>query len=306
MSLKSRWKTSSFREAAAAYTFLLPNFLGFMIFTSLPVLASLLLSFVEWDLLSWPPKFVGFANFINLMQDPYFWKYCWNTIYMMASIPLSMAGSLLLAIALNQKLKGIVFFRTVYFLPTLCSGVAIYMLWRLIYNPEFGVLNMAIAKFGEMLHLQLRGPQWLSDENWAKPALILMGVWQSVGGYNMILYLAALQGVPRDFYDAAEVDGANAWQKFWAVTWPQISPTTFFIAIMSVIGGFQAGFDPAYVMTGGGPNGSTTTIIFYLYNNAFQWHNMGYAAALAWILFLIVFAFTGLQWRGFGKKVYYY
>jgi multiple sugar transport system permease protein len=132
-----------------------------------------------------------------------------------------------------------------------------------------------------------------------------MGVWQTVGGYNMILYLAALQGVPRDFYAAAEVDGANGWQKFWAVTWPQISPTTFFIAIMSIIGGFQSGFDPAYIMTGGGPNGSTTTIIYYLYNHAFSWHNMGYAAAIAWFLFVIVFVFTVFQWRYYGRTVHY-
>ena len=298
-------KSNKAREAIAAYVFLLPNFVGFLLFTSIPVLASLFLSFVEWDLLSWPPKFVGLNNFTSLMQDPFFWKYTWNTVYMMAAIPIGMAGSLILALALNQKLKGIVIFRTVYFLPTLCSGVAIFMLWRLIYNPEFGVLNAAIAKFGEMIGLSLQGPQWLTDENWAKPALIIMGVWQTVGGYNMILYLAALQGVPRDLYDAAEVDGANSWQKFWNVTWPQISPTTFFIAIMSVIGGFQAGFDPAYIMTGGGPNGSTTTLIYYLYNNAFQWHQMGYAAAIAWVLFIIVFLFTIVQWKSFGKKVHY-
>ncbi len=298
-------QSEAFKQASAAYGFLFPNLVGFLVFTSLPVLASLLLSFVEWDLLSWPPKFVGLNNYFQLIRDPFFWKYCWNTVYLMLSIPFSMAGSLILALALNQKLKGVIFFRTVYFLPTLCSGVAIYMLWRLIYNPDFGVLNQFIAKFGETLNLKLTGPQWLTDENWAKPALIIMGVWQMVGGYNMILYLAALQGVPRDYYDAAEVDGANAWQKFWAVTWPQISPTTFFIAIMSIIGGFQAGFDPAYIMTGGGPNGSTTTIIYYLYNNAFQWHNMGYAAAIAWVLFIIVFVFTILQWRFYGKNVHY-
>ena len=304
MSLK-RYQTNSFREAVAAYGFLMPNLIGFLLFTSIPVIASLMLSFLKWDLLSWPPQFAGLQNFIELFRDAYFWKYCWNTVYLMISIPLSMAGSLILALAMNQKLKGIVVFRTVYFLPTLCSGVAIYMLWRLIYNPEFGFLNAFIAKFGDLIHIQLKGPSWLNDEAWAKPALILMAVWQSIGGYNMILYLAALQGVPRDLYDAAEVDGANSWQKFWAITWPQISPTTFFIAIMSVIGGFQAGFDPAYIMTGGGPNGSTTTLIYYLYNNAFEWHRMGYAAAIAWVLFLIVLVFTVLQWRFYGKTVHY-
>lgn len=296
---------NSQREGLAAYGFLMPNLVGFFLFTSIPVIASLALSFTRWDALSGPPQFVGLANFIELFRDPYFWKYCWNTVYLMMSIPLSMAGSLILAILLNQKLRAIVFFRTVYFLPTICSGVAIYMLWKLIYNPDFGVLNAMIAGFGEMLGLTLKGPYWLTDEAWAKPALIIMGIWQTVGGYNMILYLAALQGVPRDLYEAAEIDGANGWQKFWAVTWPQISPTTFFIAIMSVIGGFQAGFDPAYIMTGGGPNGSTTTIIYYLYNNAFKWHHMGYAAAIAWVLFLIVFIFTIFQWRGFGKTVHY-
>lgn len=289
----------------AAYGFLLPNLLGFLIFTSIPVLASFGLSFVKWDLFS-PPVFVGLHNFNALLHDPLFWKYCGNTIYMMLAIPISMAGSLLLALALNQKLKGIVFFRTVYFLPSICSGVAIYMLWRLIYNPEFGILNNFISQTGSFLGLSLQGPNWLTEEAWAKPALIIMSIWQNVGGYNMILYLAALQGVPRDLYDAAEVDGANGWQKFWAVTWPQISPTTFFIAITSVIGGFQAGFDSAYIMTGGGPNGSTTTIIYYIYNNAFQWHSMGYAAALAWFLFVIIFAFTLFQWRFFGKTVHYY
>ncbi len=296
--------SNSTKEALTAYAFLMPNLIGFLLFTSIPVLASLVLSFMSWDLLS-PAHFVGLKNFISILRDPYFWKYCWNTIFLMLSIPLGMAGSLVLALALNQKLKGIVIFRTVYFLPTICSGVAIYILWSLIYNPEFGVLNAIIAKFGQILGLSLKGPNWLHDEVWAKPALIIMGVWQSVGGANMILYLAALQGVPRDLYDAAEVDGANAWQKFWAVTWPQISPTTFFIAIMSIIGGFQAGFDPAYIMTGGGPNGSTTTMIYYLYNEAFHWHHMGAAAAIAWLLFLVVFAFTVIQWRFFGKTVHY-
>ena len=302
---KKKGLKNSTKETLAAFGFLAPNLTGFLIFTSLPVFASFMLSFLNWDLFT-PPQFAGLDNFIQLFKDPYFWKYCWNTTYLMAAIPLSMAGSLMLAIALNQKLKGIVFFRTVYFLPTICSGVAIFMLWRLLYNADFGFFNVVIAKIGELFHLPLRGPNWLTDEAWAKPALILMGVWQTVGGYNMILYLAALQGVPRDLYEAASIDGANSWQKFWNVTWPQLSPTTFFIATMSIIGGFQAGFDPAFIMTGGGPNGSTTTIIYYLFNNAFEWHQMGYAAAIAWVLFLIIFIFTLGKWKLFGKAVYYY
>ena len=293
------------KEVIAAYGFLAPNLIGFLVFTSLPVLASLGLSFFKMDLLSGDSKFVFFQNFIDLLKDPYFMKYCWNTVYLMLSIPVSMAGSLLLAIALNQKLKGAVIFRTIYFLPTICSGVAIFMLWRLIYNPNFGLLNTMIAQMGDLMGLKLVGPNWLTDEAWAKPAFIIMSVWQGIGGYNMILYLAALQGVPRELYDAAEVDGANSWQKFWNVTWPQISPTTFFIAIMSLIGGFQAGFDQAYIMTGGGPNGATTTIIYYIFNNAFEWYHMGYAAAISWVLFLIIFVITLAKWRFYGRNVHY-
>ncbi len=293
------------KEVLSAYAFLAPNLIGFLVFTSLPVLASLGLSFFRWDLLSGGPQFVGLENFIDLAKDSFFRKYCWNTVYLMAAIPISMAGSLLLAIALNQGLKGTVIFRTVYFLPTICSGVAIFMLWRLIYNPNFGIFNMMIGQFGKTIGLTLQGPNWLTDEAWAKPAFIIMNVWQSVGGSNMVLYLAALQGVPRDLYDAAEVDGANRWQKFWAVTWPQISPTTFFIAIMSLIGGFQAGFEQAYMMTGGGPNGSTTTIIYYIWSYAFNWYRMGYAAAISWVLFLIILIFTLLGWRFYGKNVHY-
>ncbi|MBI4388124.1 MAG: sugar ABC transporter permease [Candidatus Omnitrophica bacterium] len=292
------------KENIAAYFFLLPNLTGFLVFTSIPVVASLVLSFMKWDLFS-SPRWIGLDNFKLLFQDQLFWKYCWNTVYLMLAIPFSIAGSLILALALNQKIKGAVFFRTVYFLPTICSGVAIFMLWRLIYNPDFGVFNTLISKFGALVHVPLKGPEWLTDENWAKPALIIMNVWQTVGGYNMILYLAALQGVPRDLYEAAEIDGANGWQRFWAVTWPQISPTTFFIATMSIIGGFQSGFDPAYIMTGGGPNGSTTTIIYYIYNNAFKWHQMGYAASISWILFLAIFLATLTKWKIFSKVVHY-
>ncbi len=295
---------NSTKETIAAYCFLAPNLIGFFVFTSIPVVASLVLSFMKWDLLS-PPKWVGFANFRMLFQDPYFWKYCWNTVYLMFAIPFSIAGSLILALALNQKLKGMVFFRTIYYLPSICSGVAIFMLWRLVYNPDFGIFNTLIAQFGEVIHVPLRGPYWLSDEKWAKPALIIMNVWQTVGGPNMILYLAALQGVPRFLYEAAEIDGANSWQKFWAVTWPQISPTTFFIVTMSIIGGFQSGFDPAYNMTGGGPNGSTTTLIYYIYNNAFNWYQMGYAAAISWVLFIVIFVLTRGKWKLFEKVVHY-
>ena len=303
-------------ESLSGYLFLLPNFLGFLIFTSIPVLASLALSFVKWDMLSWPPTFVGFGNFIKLLgfhitqgklaaNDPFFWKFLGNTLFLMLVIPLQIFGALALAIAMNQKIKGIVAFRTIYFLPTITNGVAICLLWVWIYNPEFGLLNSAIRGLGNFLHMPLDGIQWLTSTKWAKPSLMLMGLWIMIGGYNMILYLAALQGIPRDLYDAANIDGASNWHKFWNITWPMISPTTFFIAIMATIGGFQGGFMQAYIMTGGGPAYSTTTLEYYIFNNLYSWSHAGYAACIAWFLFVVIFIVTLFNWKFGGKLVHY-
>ena len=287
-----------FREMIVGYTFIMPNFLGFLVFTSIPVLASLVLSFMKWDLLS-PPKFVAFSNFVHLFSDKMFWKYLGNTMFFMLGIPFEIAGALIIALAMNQKVKGIKFFRVIYFLPTIASGVAICILWMWLYNPDFGLINFLLAK----LHIQ--GPSWLSDTKWAKPALMTMAFWTAIGGQNMILYLAGLQGIPPQLYEAAEIDGANGWQKFWHVTWPMLTPTTFFIIIMSSIAGFQGGFQNAYVMTGGGPDGATTTISYYIYNNAYAWFNMGYAATIAWCLFIFIFIVTIFNWRFGGKVVHY-
>ncbi len=297
------------REATGGYAFLLPNFLGFLLFTSGPVLFSLYLAFTKWDILT-PMTWVGFENFVRLLwfhyeagtviaNDPLFWKYVGNTFFLMLGIPIAMAGSLFIAIIMNQRLKGIVFFRTIYFLPSISAGVALYMLWRWIYNPDFGLLNTFLASIG------IQGPNWLSSTAWAKPALMIMGIWSGVGGYNMILYLAGLQGIDLELYEAAGMDGANPWQKFWNITWPMLSPTTFFVFVMSMIGGFQGGFEAAYIMTGGGPAGATTTISYYIYNNAYQWFKMGYAASIAWVLFVMVFSITILNWKVGGKLVHY-
>ncbi|MBU1862952.1 MAG: sugar ABC transporter permease [Candidatus Omnitrophica bacterium] len=292
------------KETLGGYAFLLPNFLGFLVFTSIPVIVSFGLAFYQWDLLT-PAHFVGLENFVKLIQDKEFWYYCYNTVFLMLAIPVSIFASLGLAVMLNKSIRGIVFYRTIYFLPTISSGVAIFVLWRWIYNTDIGLLNTIIRQFGDLIHVNLQGVPWLTNEKWAKPALVIMGIWQTVGGPNMILYLAALQGVPRALYEAADIDGANGWQKFWHITWPMISPTTFFIMIMSIIGGFQSGFDAAYIMTGGGPNHATTTIMFYIYENAFSWHYMGYAAAISWVLFIIILIFTLLNWRAGGKRVHY-
>ncbi len=290
----------------------MPNFLGFMIFTLLPILASFGLAFMDWDLIT-APHFVGLKNFIQLLgfhteggrlaaNDPDFWKFLGNTGFLMLGIPLNMAASLILAMIMNKKLRGIVVFRTIYFLPSICAGVAIFMLWQWIYNPDFGLLNTILRKISGGL---ITGPHWLTSPAWAKPALILMGVWTEMGGYNMILYLAGLQGIPRELYEAADIDGASSWQKFWHITWPMLTPTTFFIFVMSMIGGFQGGFQQAYIMTGGGPAGSTTTIEYYIFNNVYVWQHMGYAAAIAWVLFAMIFVVNLATWRFGGRVVHY-
>jgi multiple sugar transport system permease protein len=283
-------------------------------------LASLFFSFMDAQLVPWPnvlsAHFVGFDNFIKLLgfhcqdgallaNDPKFWKFAGNTLFLMMVIPIQMFSSLILAIIMNQKLKGIAVFRTIYFLPTISNGVAICLLWQWIYNPNFGLANSMILKIGSMLGVSWQGPLWLSSIKWAKPSLMLMSLWVAIGGYNTILYLAALQNIPKDYYEAAEIDGANSWQKFWSVTWPMISPTTFFITIMSVIWGFQGGFEQAYIMTRGGPNGATTTLEYYIYNNLYEWHHVGYAASIAWFLFIIIFIITIINWRFGGKLVHY-
>lgn len=303
------------REAVSACLFIFPNFLGFLVFTLIPVILSLGLSFVKWDMLS-PPKFVGLLNFINLLgfhresaglipNDPLFWKCIGNTLFLMMIIPLEMIAALLLAVAMNQKIRNITLFRTIYFLPTITNGVAICLLWAWIYNYDFGLLNTLIIKLGKFVGLSFNGIPWLTSVRWAKPSLMLMGLWIMMGGYNMILFMAALQGVPRQLYEAADIDGAGSWHKFWHVTWPMISPTTFFIAVMAIIGGFQGGFMQAYIMTGGGPDRSTTTLEYLIYNHLYNWQHVGYAASIAWFVFIIVFLVTIFNWRFGGRFVHY-
>ncbi len=297
------------------YGFIAPNFVGFLVFTLLPVLAAVVLSFCAWDILT-PPKFVGFQNFIELLgfhreegqllaNDPFFWKYLYNTLFMMMGIPFSIIGALLLAVLMTQKIKGRIVFRTIYFLPTISSGVAVCFLWKWLYSTDMGLINLIIAEIGGWLHLDLRGPAWLTSPGWAKPALIFMGLWTAVGGTNMILYMAALTGVPRDLYEAAEIDGAGAWHKFWKITWPMVSPTTFFIFIMAVIAGFQGGFMQAYTMTKGGPAGATTTLEYYIYTQAYESFNMGYASAVAMVLFSIIIVISLVNWKYGGRRVHY-
>lgn len=294
------------RDIFTGIIFLLPNLIGFLIFTFIPIIAAFILSFTRCDLLqagnvlSW--KFVGLENFLGLMKDPEFWSYLWNTIFLMAKIPITIFISLGLAVLLNRQLRGRVFFRTIYFLPTICTGTALYMVWRWAFNSDFGLLNLCISK---LTGGNMSGPKWLVNPNWAKPSFILMNTWAEMGGINMLLYLAALQTIPQDYYEAGSLDGAGPWQKFRYITWPLLGPATFFILIMNLINGFQEGFQQAHIMTQGGPAGSTTMLSYYIYNHAYVWNRMGYASSIALVLFTIVLLITALSWR-FGNRIVYY
>ena len=300
---------SAFRGNLIGFAFITPNFLGFLVFTSIPVAAAFGLSLCRWDLFH-APTFAGLGNFVDLLgffvedgdiyaRDPRFWKYLGNTLFLMGGIPISMGLSMFLAIVLNQKIRGRVFFRTVFYLPTICAGVGIMLLWMWIYNPEFGLANYFLSLVG------IKGPGWIRNYYWAKPSLMIMGFWGSMGGTSMILYLAGLQGIQPQLYEASQIDGASFLQQFRYITFPMLGPTHFFIFITSVIGGFQGGFQAAYVMTKGGPDGATATISYYIFNHAFEWFNMGYAAAIAVVLFAMVFVVTLVNWRYGGRRVTY-
>jgi multiple sugar transport system permease protein len=274
-----------------------PWILGFLMFTLGPMLASLYFSLTEYSVFS-PPSFVGLRNYVELLTDDRLHAIAmYNTAYYTAfQVPISLVLALAVAVLLNQGLPGENLFRTIYYLPSVVSGVAISMLWLWLFDPNLGLVNVVLGWFG------IRGPLWLQDPRWSKPALILMSMWGI--GRPMVIFLAGLQGVPQELYDAAMADGAGWWQKIRHVTIPLITPTIFFNLVMGIIGSFQV-FTNAYVMTRGGPVNSTLFYVLYLYNNAFGYFRMGYASAMAWILFLIILVLTVLQFRLAGHWVYY-
>lgn len=293
------------REAMWGLLFAAPLILGFLLFQFGPMLASIGISLTKWDILT-QPQFVGLDNYVRAFTGDRLVGIAFgNTIFLMIGIPIGMTLSLLLALAMNQRIRGIGLFRTIYFLPVVSSVVAISVLWRWIFNPDFGLLNVLLRYIG------VEGPLWLGSAQWAKPALIIMGVWGGLG-FNMLLYLAALQGVPRELMEAAKIDGANAWQRFRFITWPFLTPTTFFILVTSIIGTFQT-FAQIHLMTrpqgptsiGGGPRWATLTIVYYLWLNAFQYYDMGYAAALAWIMGVLMMGLTIMQFVVARRWVFY-
>jgi len=294
--------TMSRQEAGWAYFFISPWIIGFIIFTIGPMLASLYFSFTDYNIID-APLWSGLANYRNLLGDPLFWKSLQVTIYFAAlSLPLHLLLGFFLATLLNQKIPGVNLWRTLYYLPSVISGVAVVLLWMRIFGARGGLLNAMLEKF-----LGIKGPGWLQDPNWSIPALVIMGLW-GVGG-GMIIYLAGLQGVPTTLYDAAKVDGANLWQRFWHVTLPMVTPVIFYNLVMGLIGTFQY-FTATYIIGSaagnvGGPVRSTLFYNLYLYQNAFKYFDMGYASAMAWVLFVIVLGLTVLVFRSSTTWVYY-
>lgn len=286
------------KQQLIAYSFILPNFLGFAIFTLIPMTFSLVLAFMHWDganAIAW----AGLENFVTLFRDETFRIALFNTFYyVLFTVPLTMAASLGLALLLNQPLRGRDFFRTAFFFPYVASLVAVAVVWNMIFHPAMGPINQLLIGLGVE-----NPPRWTASVDWAMPTVIMASIWKGMG-YYMVLYLAALQGIPAYLYEAAEIDGANTWQRFRYITLPMLTPTTFFVSIMLTIASFKV-FDLILVMTGGGPGRATNVLVVHTYNMAFKEFRYGYSSAIAMVLFVIVLAITVVQFRMERKWVNY-
>jgi len=289
----SQWQ----REEIAGYLFISPWIIGFLIFTIGAMIYSFGLSFFKSDMMT-PAKFIGIKNYVKILnKDRLFWKALINTIYYtFVSVPLGLTFAMIVASFMNQKIKGIGIYRTIYYLPSVISGVAVALLWIWLLHPDFGLVNYMLSLIG------LPKLPWLFSETWAMPAIIMMSLWR-VGG-SMLIFLAGLQGIPAQLYEAAELDGAGSFRKLIHITLPMLTPTIFFTFIMGIIGSFQI-FTQTYIMTSGGPNNATLTYVLYLYRTAFQKFYMGYASALAWVLFVVILAVTLTVFKSSSLWVYY-
>lgn len=286
---RNRWN----RESLAGYLFVLPNFLGVFIFILFPLVLSLVMVFMDWDYLRGTEgiEWIGFENIVRLFQDDYFWTSLKNNIiFTGATVPSAMIVGLIVAVVLNSHvyLKNVL--RVLFFLPYVSSIVAISVVWSVMYNPSEGPINQFLRSIGFE-----NVPGWLASQHWALPAIIIMVAW-TYTGYTMILYMAGIQGIPKDLYEAADIDGASKLRQFISITIPRLKPTSFMIAITLIISTFQV-FAAVSVMTKGGPINSTMVLSYYIYVQAFQYYEVGYAATVSWALFLIIFAVTMVQWR---------
>jgi ABC-type sugar transport system permease subunit len=295
---KTRLSRRKLANWVAFLGFTAPNFILLGVFTFWPIAYNLYLSFFKWNMIAPVKTWVGLDNYVRMAKDPIFWQVLRNTGVLAAgTVFVKLAVALFLAVLLNQKVKGRDAYRAIIFSPTFTTSVAIAMVWSWIFDPYYGLLKLPLHWLG------IPSPNWLLDPNWALPAVIIVVIWAGIG-YDMVIFLAGLQAIPVDLYEAARVDGASRWSLFWRVTFPMLSPTTFFLLIISIIGAFKA-FDIVAVMTGGGPLNSTNVYVYYLYQNAFRWFKAGYAAALAVALFLIILVITVIQTRLSRRWVHY-
>lgn len=284
------------REALVAYVFLIPWILGFLVFLVGPMIASIYFSFTQYKIIK-PPVWLGLDNYQRMFDDNLFYHSLKVTVtYTAASVPLGIVTALMVAVLLNEAPRFAGLFRTIFYLPSVISGVAVAIVFAWIFNFRFGILNYFLSL------VSIPGPNWLGHPRWVLWAFVLMSLWGI--GSNVVIFLAALQGVPQALHEAARIDGASGWKRFWAITLPMISPAILFVLIMGIISTFQT-FTQAYIMTDGGPANATMFYLFYLYKNAFNWFEMGYASALAWLLFLIILLLTVILLRSSALWVYY-
>ncbi len=290
-------RTGIFRRVEP-YLYLLPTLIGLLLFSAGAVAASFMLSFTSWDIIS-PPRWIWLGNYADLWKSDLFWEVVRNTlVFVLLAVPASVCAALGLALLVNTGLRGITVFRTAYFLPVVSSMIAVALVWSWIFNSQYGLLNYLLRViFG------VRGPSWLDDTTWALPAMVIVTVWKGLG-YSMVIFLAGLQNIPADVYHAATIDGAGPWRRFRHITLPLLSPTTFFVLVITLINAFQV-FEQTYVLTKGGPANSTVTLSYYVYQNAFQFFQMGKAAAVAYVLFAFLFALTLAQFRAQKRWVFY-
>ncbi len=283
-------------NAYIGYLFIAPSVLIVLVFVAVPIVWSFLLTFQKWSIIT-PGAWIGVKNYVKLFTtDPDFWNAFKNTaIFAAIKVPVSIFLSLVVAVIMNRKFAGVNFFRTVFFLPVIVSTIAISVIWLWLYDKEWGLINFGLRAIG------ITGPDWLGDPNLALYSVIIVSIWQSIG-YMMVIYLAGLQGIATEYYNAASIDGANSWQLFWKITVPLIAPTTFFLAITSFIGALQV-FSIVLAMTDGGPLHATEVAAYVIWKVAFQQHSMGYASAQSFVLFVVIFAITLFQVRYLNRKL---
>jgi multiple sugar transport system permease protein len=289
--------TQQRREALWALLFLTPFFVGLLFFIGGPVVAAFIVSLANWDLMG-PPQWIGLQNYVSLAQDPIFWQALGNTVYYTGvSVPVGLGVALGLAVLMNRKLRGMYAFRVIFFAPVTVSIVAVSLLWAWLYSPAYGFINYVLSS------LHLPTSQWLVDPRMAMPSIIIVGLWRGLG-FNIIVFIAGLQSIPHDLYEAAAIDGANEWRQFRHVTLPMLSPTMFFAIVMALISSFQV-FEQTYIMTQGGPGNDTLTLIYYIFLTGFTYLRMGYASALSFVVLALVLAITVVQVRWQYRWVHY-